>query len=68
MREESSMLLSVILNQYYFQLNKIITNHMRSSIPSTAAELFLKYYYNMILKRWIETGVIMYSARFADKI
>jgi len=46
MGEESIMLLSVIVNQYYFQLNKYYKPHkdiaMGSSIPNKAAEIFLK--------------------------
>jgi len=46
MREESIVLLSVILNQYYFQLNKYYKPRkdiaMGSSILNKAAEIFLK--------------------------
>jgi hypothetical protein len=47
MREETIMLLSVILNQYYFQLTNIYYKPykgiaMRSSIPSTAAAEMLR--------------------------
>ena len=46
MRQESVMLLSVIVNQYYFHLNKYYKPHkdiaMGFFIPSKAAEIFLK--------------------------
>jgi len=46
MREESIVLLSVIVNQYHFQLNKYYKPHkdiaMGSFIPSKAAKIFLK--------------------------
>jgi len=71
MREERIMLLSVVRKQYYLQLNNnYYKSHNNIAIgsftPSAAAEIFLKCYLNIILKRWIETEIIIYSVRFAD--